>query len=172
MNKGIKHSWILPYHPTSNEAAERSVQVANQAIRKMGNTLPLKVRLTEFLLINRTTPHAATERHPDEMFYIVNSEHVSHRFSQPGQYLQWNTISNARKQHMMERTHNQLWEKILLHNQRGWTKWLTGTIIRRKSPVAYLVRMAQNTVRYCHIDHLLHDAGLMLGDSDPQKSES
>ena len=34
----------------------------------MGTALPLKERLAEFLLINRTTPHATTERRPDKLF--------------------------------------------------------------------------------------------------------
>ena len=67
-NKGIKHSRTPPYHPASNGAAERSVQVVKQAMRKMGTALPLKERLAEFLLIYRTTPHATTERRPDELF--------------------------------------------------------------------------------------------------------
>ena len=63
-------------------------------------------------------------------------------------------------------------EKVLVHNQRGRNKWLTGTTIRRKSPVTYLVRMAQNTVRYCHANHLLHDAGSIQDDSESQQPDS
>ena len=76
-NKGIKHSRTPPYHPASNGAAERSVHVVKQAVRKMGKTLPLKEQLAEFLLIYRAIPHATTERHPDELF-LQKSEHVSH----------------------------------------------------------------------------------------------
>ena len=32
--------------------------------------------------------------------------------------------------------------------------------------------MAQNIVRYCHADHLLHAAGSMQNDSEPQQSDS
>ena len=63
-------------------------------------------------------------------------------------------------------------EKVLVRNQRGRTKWLTGVIIRRKSPVTYLVRMAKNSVRYCHSDHLLHAAGSTEGDDELQQPDS
>ena len=100
-NKGIKHSQTPPYHPASNGAAERSVQVVKQAMRKMGKTLPLKERLAEFLLIYRTTPHATTEMCPDELFL--------HRKLRTRLTLIFPnlapTVSNDRKQHMMERVH-------------------------------------------------------------------
>ena len=41
LNNGIKHTLVAPYHPASNGAAERAVQVVKQAMRKMGNQLPL-----------------------------------------------------------------------------------------------------------------------------------
>ena len=61
-------------------------------------------------------------------------------------------------------------EKVLVWNQRGRTKWLTGIIIRRKSPATYLVRMATNSVSYCHSDHLLHGAGSTEGECQPTDS--
>ena len=60
-NNGIKRTLIPPYHPASNGAAERAVRVVKQAIRKMGNQLPLAQRLAKFLLTYRTTPHTTTE---------------------------------------------------------------------------------------------------------------
>jgi len=39
-----------PYHPTSNGAAEKSVKVIKQAMRKMGTSVRLKEQLVEFLL--------------------------------------------------------------------------------------------------------------------------
>ena len=57
-----------PYHPATNGAAERAVQVVKQAVKKMNSELTLKQRLARFLLIYRTTPHATTERRPDELF--------------------------------------------------------------------------------------------------------
>ena len=68
VNNGIKHTCTPPYHPASNGAAERAVQVVKMAMAKMGKGLPLKHRLTKFLLSYRTTPHTTTEMRPDELF--------------------------------------------------------------------------------------------------------
>ena len=65
---GIKHMLTPPYHPPSNGAAERSVQVVKQAMRKMGTSTVLKDRLAKFLLIYRSTPHATTGMRPDKLF--------------------------------------------------------------------------------------------------------
>ena len=45
-------------------------------------------------------------------------------------------------------------QTVLLHNQRGMLKWITGRILQQKGPVSYLVRVGSR-VRYYHVDHLL-----------------
>ena len=65
---GIKHSFTPPYHPASNGAAERAVQMIKQGMRKMGPTMALKERLANFLLIYRSTTHANTGMRLDELF--------------------------------------------------------------------------------------------------------
>ena len=65
---GIKHSLTPPYHPASNGAAECSVPVVKQGIRKMGPATALKERLANFLLMYRSIPHATTGMRLDELF--------------------------------------------------------------------------------------------------------
>ena len=58
---GVNHIRSSPYHPSTNEAAERVVQTVKQALcscRQEG--LPLEHILANFLLQYRTTPHATT----------------------------------------------------------------------------------------------------------------
>ena len=173
-NKGIKHSHTPPYHPASNGAAERSVQVIKQAMRKMGTAVPLKKQLAEFLLIYRTTPHATTERHPDELFL--------HRRLRTCLTLIFPNLAPTVEHHQRSQkaAHDgkkplvtfMEGEKVLVRNQRGRTKWLTGVILRRKSPVTYLVRVAKQSVRYCHADHLLRAAGCIQDDEELQQTDS
>ena len=65
---GIKHSLTPPYHPASNGAAEHSVQVIKQGMRKMGSAITIEKRLAQFLLIYQSTPHTTTGMKPDELF--------------------------------------------------------------------------------------------------------
>ena len=136
-------------------------------MRKMGTALPLKERLAEFLLVYRTTPHATTERRPDELFL--------HRRLRTRLTLIFPNLAPTVEHHQQRQkaAHDgktplvafMEGEKVLVRNHRGRTKWLSGVIVRRKSPVTYLVRTAKNSVRYCHSDHLLHATGSSEGKS-------
>jgi len=48
---GIKNTGTLSYHPATNGAAERVVQMVKQAMKKMKDTIPLSTRIARFLLI-------------------------------------------------------------------------------------------------------------------------
>ena len=70
---GIKFTRVPPYHPASNGAAERSVQIAKVALTKQvldgkASTLTLEHRLANFLILNRSTPHTVTGLSPAELF--------------------------------------------------------------------------------------------------------
>ena len=155
-NNGIKHTLIPPYHPATNGAAERAVQVIKQAVKKMDSGLSLKRRLARFLLIYRTTPHATTEMRPDELFL--------HRRLQTRLTLVQPNLSRTVEKHQLKQksAHDNSkplvsftkGQTVLVYNQRGMPKWITGRILQQKGPVSYLVRVGSR-VRYCHVDHLL-----------------
>ncbi len=66
---GIKHIRSAPYHPSTNDQAERFVQTFKRAMKageREGRSL--KTRLAQFLLSYRSTPHATTNVSPSKLF--------------------------------------------------------------------------------------------------------
>ena len=66
-NYGIKHTRVPPYHPSSNGAVERTVQIVKRALQKQvldqdprKRNLPLQHKLANFLITNRNTPRTTT----------------------------------------------------------------------------------------------------------------
>ena len=59
----IKHLKIAPYHPSSNGAAERSVQTFKTVLKNIIDgkvVIDLDSTLSRFMLSYRTTPHSTT----------------------------------------------------------------------------------------------------------------
>ena len=69
---GIKHLKLAPYHPSSNGAAERSVQAFKTALKQIidGKVVgDLYSTLSRFMLSYRTTPHSSTGVSPAELLF-------------------------------------------------------------------------------------------------------
>ena len=73
---GVKHTLVPAYHPASNGAAERNVQIVKSTLKKHLETeksghevkRSLRQRLNGFLLTYRITPKSTTGRAPGELF--------------------------------------------------------------------------------------------------------
>ena len=66
---GVKHLRSAPYHPATNSAAKRLVQIIKQALKTAHQQgMPLEKALATFLLRYRITPHATTGAAPSTLF--------------------------------------------------------------------------------------------------------
>ena len=72
---GVKQTLVPPYHPSSNGAAERAVQILKRALRKhaesvrrCGKKRSLKHQQANCLFQYRNTPHSVTGVTPSELF--------------------------------------------------------------------------------------------------------
>ena len=162
---GMKHTLTPPYHPASNGAAERSVPILKQALRKQVAShhegqpkLTIEHRLANFLFRNRNTPHTVTGVPPAELF-LKRQPHI--RFSNllPSVEKQVNAQQAKQKLHH-DRSRVKMRDfaasdSVSVRNMQGtYAKWLPGTVIRRLGPLTYLVKVGHR-LRFVHIDHLL-----------------
>ena len=65
---GIRHVTSSPYHPATNEHAERGVQMVKRGLSKMTEG-SLQTRLSRFLFHYRIMPHATTGIAPAELMF-------------------------------------------------------------------------------------------------------
>ena len=54
---------------------------------------------------------------------------------------------------------------VLVHNQRGMSKWMTGRILQQKAPVSYLVTVGSR-IRYCYVNRLLKSKVMPEGNAE------
>ena len=69
---GMKHLTIVPYHRSSNGAAERSVQTFKTSLKKImegKEVKELNTILQRFLLTYSTTPHCQIHTSPAELLF-------------------------------------------------------------------------------------------------------
>ena len=64
---GIKHTRAPPYHPSTNGAAERFVQMLKKSL-KQNSQLTIQHQLSNLLLSYWSTPHTTTGVSPAELF--------------------------------------------------------------------------------------------------------
>ena len=162
---GIKQTVVPPYHPSSNGAAERTVQILKQALRKDservrrgGKQRPVKHQLANCLFQYRNTLHSVTGVTPAELF-LKRKPRTKFTMLRPNlqEHVQ-NQQAKQQRQHDKNRVKMRELsprDTVSVRNHRGGVeKWLPGIVIRRLGPLTYLVRVGRQ-LRYVHIDHIL-----------------
>ncbi len=161
---GIRHSLSPPYHPASNGAAERAVQLIKSALKKHrlakeeGKvSTSVTQMLTRFLLAYRTTPHAVTGLSPAE---LLMGRKLRTRLT----LLKPNLDSKVQQEQLKQKqAHDksqtvrelEINQPCRVRNTREGReeKWIAGRVMKRLGPLRYLVQVGNQT-RYVHIDHL------------------
>ena len=159
---GIRHIVSPPYHPASNGAAERAVQVVKQALRKQvfdsrDAGCSLQHQLSNFLLKYRCTPHTVTGQSPAELFLkrpLRNSlSLLKPNLPQRIEIQQDNQLKyQGDNRQPKALAANQ---QVRVRNFRGGReKWILGTIVREVSPRIFEV-LVEGETRMCHMDQLV-----------------
>ena len=180
---GVKQTLVPPYHPSSNGAAERTVQILKQALRKHAESVrrgdkkrSLKHQLANCLFQYINTPHSVTGVTPSELFLkrkprtkfsVLLPNMEDHIQDQQGKQQRQHDKSRVKMRELSPR------DSVDVRNTRGGVeKWVPGTVIRRLGPLTYLVRVGRQ-LHYVHIDHLLQTQRLnpeeAFDDADPEE---
>lgn len=136
---GIKHITTAPYHPSSNDQAERYVQIIKNGLKKTihekGN---LHLKLTNLLMHFRRAPHSATNVSPAELMFRRNLRSkldlmVSHVTKQ---------MEECRsKLYSKDRDRNRefkIGDQVRFRNVTKNQKWLIGIVIEKRGTCTYI----------------------------------
>ena len=178
---GIRHIVSPLNHPASNGAAERAVQVVEQAlpkhvldIRDSGRSL--QHRLSNFLLRYRCKPHTVTGQSPAELF-LKRPLRNSFSLLKPNlrQRIEMQQDNQLKYQGANRRPRTlSANQSVRVRNFRGGKeKWIPGTIVRELSPRTFEV-LVRGETRLCHMDQLVASFEKICdheGEEDPWSLE-
>lgn len=141
---GIKHTFISPYHPSSNGLAERAVQTFKQGISN------------KFLFKYRVTPHTTTGLSPAEL--LVGRRLRTHLdlLHPDASHKALATQDKQRQSTAAPRKFN-LDDKLYARNYNGPGKWIKVKAIKVTGPVSYLVETEYEDmwINFAHVIQLI-----------------
>lgn len=153
---GIKHTRSAPYHPATNGAAERMVQVLKKTLKRSSG-LSMDHQLANLLLSYRSTPHTTTGVPPAELF-LKRQLRTRLTLLRPDQEA---TIRQKQRQQKEQHDHDskqlrtfQPGDHVAVRQFRGPEKWVPGIIVQSLGTVGYMVNI-NNRVTHVHVDHIV-----------------
>ena len=152
-SNGIKHFKSAPYHPATNGLAERFIQTMKHSLRAMPkSSLPLSVKLANFMLAYRNTPHATTNETPAKLFLGRNLRTCLDLIRPDVQ----NRVNNQQSKQTFEsntQTRNfEIGQDIMVRNYREGDKWVRVTVREKLGPLLYEVETRDGGRWKRHVD--------------------
>ena len=153
---GVKHTNAPPYHPATNGAVERFVQVLKKSLKR-SSQLTIQHQVANLLFRYRATPHSTTGVSPAELF-LKRQLRVQLALVKPDQ---GEAIRRKQKQQKKHHDHGTKFlrtfvpgDTVAVRQFRGPQKWISGTVMQRLGPTSYMVH-AGGRIIHVHIDHLI-----------------
>ena len=138
----VKHICSAPYHPSTNGLAERLVQSLKQSLKATRNSgRSLLHRLYDFLLTYRQLVHSTTGKTPSSLF-LQHELRTRFHLLQPDQEARVLAKQSQQKSgHDLHARGRQffLGQSVMAKNLRPSPKWIPAVIVKRLSPLSYLV---------------------------------
>eukprot|EP00731_Ephydatia_muelleri_P025384 Em0017g467a len=151
----ITHIKSTPYHPKTNDLAERMVRTFKERLRAGKNSsADLDLRLQRFLLSYSNTPHKSTGRSPAELL-------MGYRLRSKLDLLKPDANSSSDKSSVMQKLYhdNEAQPRWFFQDEAVWVQkpsqqgYVAGIIKKRYSDYSYLVDI-NRVVRRKHADQL------------------
>ena len=156
-HNGIRHVKSAPYHPSTNGLAEHAIQTLKESLKK-SKTGSVETRISRFLFKYRTTPHTTPGIAPAEL--LMGRKLCSHlSLLHPDFTIQDRVLNKhqSQKDHhdsRANRRHFTIGDTAFVHDFPTGNKWLPGTVTQSKSPLLFLIKLADGHVFRCHTDHI------------------
>ena len=154
----VKHLRSAPYHPSSNGLAERFVRTFKQALKASeSSSRTFHQRLMSFLLSYRTTPHSTTGVSPDQLF-LGRSVRTRLDLLHPSVSNHVSTSQAKQKEHHDAHVRSRdfcVGQRVYARNYRPGSKWVPGTLVARRGPLAYTVQVHDGLRWHRHVDQLV-----------------
>ena len=155
LKNGIKHITSAPYHPFTNDLAERVVQIVKQGLKKEeGST---KTRLAKVMMAYRVSPQSTTGEAPA---LLLQKRQIRTRLDllKPGRnerVVHCQQKKKAEHDASAQQTTFSQGEVVYAHNfGAGSSRWLPGVIQEISGPVSYLVNLTDGRLVRRHQDYI------------------
>ncbi|KAJ8897355.1 hypothetical protein PR048_002701 [Dryococelus australis] len=139
---GIQHVQTPPYHPASNGMAERGVQMAKNALRRMSGQ-NVDCELPRYLLMQRNTPRLSTGKSSAELLVGRHQRTVFHSMHPNHQACKLQQMSPFWKFHPEQR----VWERRLTD-----VKWKPAVVLTAERQMCYKILQMNGVVAMQHVD--------------------
>lgn len=141
-NNGILHTKSVPYHAASNGQAERMVQSLKHALKSAQRDAgTLKLKLAQFLLTYRNTPHSTTHETPAQLFLgrplRTKLDLVKPSVQSTVQTSQYRAMMSCPNKTLREFAEGQT---VAVRDYRGKDRWVSATVVKRNGPLTYEVK--------------------------------
>ncbi|XP_062586311.1 uncharacterized protein K02A2.6-like [Saccostrea cucullata] len=156
-SNGIRHSTSSPYHPRTNDLAERFVQTFKSAMKSAKyDEGSIQKKLCNFLIAYRNTPQSTTGESPAQMFLGRNlttkldraKPSLTRTVDQSQERMRSKITTKPRKFN--------IGGHVLVRDYRkGDHKWISGIIHRITGPISYEVEVSPGNVWRRHVDQIL-----------------
>ena len=154
---GIRHTTSAPYHPATNGAAERTVQMFKNALKKNNSKGSINTQVSQMLFTFRNTPSTVTHISPAEMMF-KHKPRIRLSRVKPDPSASWrrNAERMVESKPCGKVREFQCGDRVIARSYRDGEKWVAGVVQEKTGPLSYKVHINGGCIRR-HIDQMRRD---------------